>query len=97
MFIELLLPERNRIGMNDMNEVKSAEEEVNEYLLKAIDARSIDRLRLDHCKKYNLTFKKDEIERKYCNEPDPMLKIYFYCSGLCFVGIATIEILAFNL
>jgi Domain of Unknown Function (DUF1053) len=88
---------RNRTGANDMNEVKSPEEEVNEYLLKAIDARSIDRLRLDHCKKFNLTFKKDETERKYSTEPDPMLKIYFYCSGVCFVGIASIELLAFNL
>lgn len=75
--------------------MKSAEEEVNEYLIKAIDARSIDRLRTDHCKKICLTFKKEEIEKKYCTEPDPMLKIYFYCSMILYFGIMSIQILIF--
>lgn len=84
-----------RLGLSDKSEVKSAEEEVNEYLIKAIDARSIDRLRTDHCKKICLTFKKEEIEKKYCTEPDPMLKIYFYCSMILYFGIMSIQILIF--
>ena len=30
--------------------LKDTEEEVNDYLGRAIDARSIDRLRAEHCK-----------------------------------------------
>uniref|UniRef100_A0A182Y490 adenylate cyclase n=1 Tax=Anopheles stephensi TaxID=30069 RepID=A0A182Y490_ANOST len=85
----------SKMGFNDKTEPKSTEEEVNEYLIKAIDARSIDRLRLDHCKRFHLTFIKDDIERKYCLEPDPMLNVYFYCSIIIFLGIMSIQVLVF--
>uniref|UniRef100_A0A182Q6E9 adenylate cyclase n=1 Tax=Anopheles farauti TaxID=69004 RepID=A0A182Q6E9_9DIPT len=85
----------SKMGFNDKTEPKSTEEEVNEYLIKAIDARSIDRLRLDHCKRFHLTFIKDDIERKYCLEPDPMLNVYFYCSIIIFLGIMLIQVLVF--
>ncbi|XP_058450960.1 adenylate cyclase type 6 isoform X2 [Malaya genurostris] len=85
----------SKMGFNDKQEPKSTEEEVNEYLIKAIDARSIDRLRLDHCKRFHLTFIKDDIERKYCREPDPMLNVYFYCSIIIFFGIMSIQVLIF--
>ncbi|XP_062560002.1 adenylate cyclase type 6 [Armigeres subalbatus] len=85
----------SKMGFNDKQEPKSTEEEVNEYLIKAIDARSIDRLRLDHCKRFHLTFIKDDIERKYCREPDPMLNVYFYCSIIIFFGIMSIQVLVF--
>ncbi|XP_058824990.1 adenylate cyclase type 6 isoform X2 [Topomyia yanbarensis] len=85
----------SKMGFNDKQEPKSTEEEVNEYLIKAIDARSIDRLRLDHCKRFHLTFIKDDIERKYCREPDPMLNVYFYCSIIIFFGIMLIQVLIF--
>ncbi|XP_053679567.1 adenylate cyclase type 6 [Anopheles nili] len=87
----------SKMGFNDKTEPKSTEEEVNEYLIKAIDARSIDRLRLDHCKRFHLTFIKDDIERKYCLEPDPMLNVYFYCSTIIFFGIMSIQVLVFSL
>ncbi|XP_061519372.1 adenylate cyclase type 6 isoform X2 [Anopheles gambiae] len=87
----------SKMGFNDKTEPKSTEEEVNEYLIKAIDARSIDRLRLDHCKRFHLTFIKDEIERKYCLEPDPMLNVYFYCSIIIFLGIMSIQVLVFSM
>ncbi|XP_055643099.1 adenylate cyclase type 6 isoform X2 [Toxorhynchites rutilus septentrionalis] len=87
----------SKMGFNDKQEPKSTEEEVNEYLIKAIDARSIDRLRLDHCKRFHLTFIKDEIEKKYCREPDPMLNVYFYCSIIIFFGIMSIQVLVFSM
>ncbi|XP_038116200.1 adenylate cyclase type 6 isoform X1 [Culex quinquefasciatus] len=87
----------SKMGFNDKQEPKSTEEEVNEYLIKAIDARSIDRLRLDHCKRFHLTFIKDDIERKYCHEPDPMLNVYFYCSIIIFFGIMSIQVLVFSM
>uniref|UniRef100_A0A182MEH6 adenylate cyclase n=1 Tax=Anopheles culicifacies TaxID=139723 RepID=A0A182MEH6_9DIPT len=87
----------SKMGFNDKTEPKSTEEEVNEYLIKAIDARSIDRLRLDHCKRFHLTFIKDDIERKYCLEPDPMLNVYFYCSIIIFLGIMAIQVLVFSM
>ena len=36
--------------------------QVNDYLARAIDARSIDRLRTEHCKRFFLTFRDKEIE-----------------------------------
>ncbi|XP_035793998.1 adenylate cyclase type 6-like [Anopheles albimanus] len=87
----------SKMGFNDKTEPKSTEEEVNEYLIKAIDARSIDRLRLDHCKRFHLTFIKKDIERKYCLEPDPMLNVYFYCSIIIFFGIMSIQVLVFSM
>ena len=35
---------------------------MNDYLARAIDARSIDRLRTEHCKRFFLTFRDKEIE-----------------------------------
>jgi adenylate cyclase 5 len=45
-------------------EEKDPEDEVNEYLMRAIDARSIDRLRAEHCKAFMLTFRRPDIEEK---------------------------------
>lgn len=57
----------NRLGFSDANEsFKDPEDEVNEYLMRAIDARSIDRLRSEHCKSILLTFKQNIIEKKVC-------------------------------
>ena len=40
-----------RLGIQSMPVLlKDTEEEVNDYLGRAIDARSIDRLRAEHCK-----------------------------------------------
>ena len=35
---------------------------MNDYLARAIDARSIDRLRSEHCKRFFLSFRDKEIE-----------------------------------
>ncbi|XP_028169262.1 adenylate cyclase type 5-like [Ostrinia furnacalis] len=54
----------NRIGVDSASENKKPEDEVNEYLMKAIDARSIDRLRAEHCRPFTLTFRDRKLEGK---------------------------------
>ncbi|CAG2068502.1 unnamed protein product [Timema podura] len=54
----------SKLGFGEPNEEKDPEDEVNEYLMRAIDARSIDRLRSEHCKNFLLTFRRSEIEEK---------------------------------
>lgn len=44
--------------------MKNTTEEVNEYLARAIDARSIDRLRREHCRRLLLTFRQPSVEEK---------------------------------
>ncbi|KAG5866778.1 hypothetical protein JTB14_019869 [Gonioctena quinquepunctata] len=47
----------SKLGFGDTVErEKNPEDEVNEYLMKAIDARSIDRLRTEHCRTLLLNF-----------------------------------------
>ncbi|XP_012270785.1 adenylate cyclase type 5 isoform X2 [Orussus abietinus] len=74
---------------------KDPEDEVNEYLMRAIDARSIDRLRSEHCTPFILTFRRPDIEEKYSCERDRMLSAYFVCSG--FVYIVVIVAIAITL
>lgn len=54
----------SRLGFGETLEDKNPEDEVNDYLMRAIDARSIDRLRSEHCKPFLLTFRNSDIERK---------------------------------
>ena len=52
-----------RLGIGPgADDEKNTEEEVNDYLARAIDARSIDRLRTEHCKRFFLSFRDKEIE-----------------------------------
>lgn len=53
-----------RLGFSDSNDSKDPDDEVNDYLMRAIDARSIDRLRSEHCTSVLLSFKKADIESK---------------------------------
>ena len=54
----------HRIGVDAGSENKKPEDEVNEYLMKAIDARSTDRLRAEHCRPCTLTFRDAKLEQK---------------------------------
>jgi class 3 adenylate cyclase len=83
--------------LQDKQEFKSPEEELNEYLVKAIDARSIDRLKTDHCRKFFLTFKDNKIEEKYSSEPDPMLQTYFRCTIILSLGILLVQLLSYQM
>ncbi|KAJ6635698.1 Adenylate cyclase type 5, partial [Pseudolycoriella hygida] len=86
-----------KLGFQDVTETKDPEDEVNDYLMRAIDARSIDRLRSEHCKSILLSFKKASIEQKYSAEPDRMLCIYFYCSLFTFAGMVFMQIIIYPL
>ncbi|ERL85084.1 hypothetical protein D910_02506 [Dendroctonus ponderosae] len=75
---------------------KNPEDEVNEYLMKAIDARSIDRLRTEHCRILLLNFRDPNKERKYALERDRMLTLYFVCSTFCFAAIILVQVTVFK-
>uniref|UniRef100_A0A8C1G8U3 adenylate cyclase n=1 Tax=Cyprinus carpio TaxID=7962 RepID=A0A8C1G8U3_CYPCA len=49
-------------------EALNPEDEVDEFLGRAIDARSIDQLRKDHVKKFLLTFQTPILEKKVCRQ-----------------------------
>ena len=53
-----------RLGLSDSLDGKNTGEEVNDYLARAIDARSIDHLRTEHCKRGFLQFRKSSVEEK---------------------------------
>ncbi|KAF8770565.1 adenylate cyclase type 5-like [Argiope bruennichi] len=73
-------------------EFKNPQDEVNDYLSRAIDARSIDRLRDEHCRPFTNTFHKSEIESKYMKEGDKMLSTYFTCAGFMQLFIFIIQL-----
>lgn len=58
-----------------MNENKKPEDEVNDYLMKAIDARSIDRLRSEHCRPFTLSFRDENLEKKVRRQNSPLLEL----------------------
>ncbi|CAL4066484.1 unnamed protein product, partial [Meganyctiphanes norvegica] len=80
-----------RLGLSD-NDSKNTGEEVNDYLARAIDARSIDRLRTEHCRRFLLTFRKSNVEEKYSRERDKMLPAYFIFSWITIVAIFIIQL-----
>ncbi|KAJ8971125.1 hypothetical protein NQ314_000857 [Rhamnusium bicolor] len=87
----------SKLGFNESTErEKNPEDEVNEYLMKAIDARSIDRLRTEHCRTLLLNFRDPLKEAKYVLERDRMLTLYFFCSTFCFVTIILVQIAIFR-
>ena len=56
--------------------MKDVDEEVNEYLGRAIDARSIERLRSEHVKRFILTFRKPDLEQKVNWEQINICRVY---------------------
>lgn len=72
---------------------KNTEEEVNDYLARAIDARSIDRLRSEHCKKFFLSFRDKEIEERYSKQRDKMLEAYFTCSIFIYISLYILQLI----
>ncbi|XP_042905332.1 adenylate cyclase type 5 isoform X2 [Parasteatoda tepidariorum] len=92
--------EMRMMGHSDMHkfdsrrrEYKNPQEEVNDYLSRAIDARSIDRLRDEHCRPFTNSFHKKDIEEKYMKEGDKMLSTYFICSGFMQLFIIIIQLI----
>ncbi|XP_049584538.1 adenylate cyclase type 5 isoform X3 [Syngnathus scovelli] len=68
------------------------EDEVDEFLGRAIDARSIDRLRSEHVRKFLLTFREDDLESKYSRQMDSRFGAYVACASLVFLFICCIHV-----
>lgn len=77
---------------------KSSAEEVNDYLARAIDARSIDQLRREHCRPMALTFISPKIESEYKKRSDRMIPLYMLsCLTVCvFVSICHLLIMSWS-
>ncbi|XP_040834374.1 adenylate cyclase type 6 [Ochotona curzoniae] len=71
------------------------EDEVDEFLGRAIDARSIDQLRKDHVRRLLLTFQREDLERKYSRKVDPRFGAYVTCALLVFCFICFTQLLVF--
>uniref|UniRef100_A0AAQ5ZAH5 Adenylate cyclase type 5 n=1 Tax=Amphiprion ocellaris TaxID=80972 RepID=A0AAQ5ZAH5_AMPOC len=91
-------PFYNHLGGNQVSkEMKrmenlNPEDEVDEFLGRAIDARSIDRLRSEHVKKFLLTFREPDLEKKYSKQVDSRFGAYVACASLVFLFICFIQI-----
>ena len=82
----------HRLGFNEQaSGLKDTEDEVNDYLGRAIDARSIDRLRSEHCKRILLTFRDSTVESKFSKEKDKVLQAYFICSLITFFALIALQ------
>ncbi|XP_054471102.1 adenylate cyclase type 5 [Anoplopoma fimbria] len=89
--------EMKRMGFEDpkdknTQENLNPEDEVDEFLGRAIDARSIDRLRSEHVKKFLLTFREPDLEKKYSKQVDSRFGAYVACASLVFLFICCIQI-----
>lgn len=73
------------------------EDEVDEFLGRAIDARSIDQLRKDHVRRFLLTFQSPELERKYSKKVDNHFGGYVGCALLVFCFICCVQLIIFPL
>ncbi|XP_071108641.1 adenylate cyclase type 5-like [Haliotis cracherodii] len=82
----------HKLGIGDNHEAKTPEEEVNEYLGRAIDARSIDRLRSDHVKGFFFTFRKKDLEEKYRKVRDTMFTSHLACVFLVLILICAVQL-----
>uniref|UniRef100_A0A8C9YPR3 Adenylate cyclase type 5 n=1 Tax=Sander lucioperca TaxID=283035 RepID=A0A8C9YPR3_SANLU len=83
---------RNFIFRNAQENL-NPEDEVDEFLGRAIDARSIDRLRSEHVKKFLLTFREHDLEKKYSKQVDSRFGAYVACASLVFLFICLIQII----
>ncbi|KAK7878486.1 hypothetical protein WMY93_030322 [Mugilogobius chulae] len=77
-------------------EALNPEDEVDEFLGRAIDARSIDQLRKDHVKKFFLTFQTPDLEKKYSKKVDDRFGGYVACILFVFCFICFIQMTVFE-
>ncbi|XP_076461589.1 LOW QUALITY PROTEIN: adenylate cyclase type 5-like [Babylonia areolata] len=82
----------NKLGVRDDIE-KDPEDEVNEYLGLAIDARSVDRERSKHVKAFILTFREADLEKKFCKVRDTMLSAHLACVNLMMLCIFAVQLI----
>ncbi|CDQ66895.1 unnamed protein product [Oncorhynchus mykiss] len=86
---------RQTLRLRGAQEAMNPEDEVDEFLGRAIDARSIDQLRKDHVKKFLLTFQTSSLEKKYSKKVDDRFGGYVACTLLVFCFISFIQIVIF--
>ncbi|KAM9344331.1 adenylate cyclase type 6-like isoform 1-T1 [Pholidichthys leucotaenia] len=79
-----------------IQEALNPEEEVDEFLGRAIDARSIDQLRKDHVRKFLLTFQTADLEKKYSKKVDDRFGGYVACTLFVFCCICFIQRIIFT-
>ncbi|XP_053732113.1 adenylate cyclase type 5 isoform X1 [Synchiropus splendidus] len=85
-------PKDKHFIFRNTQENLNPEDEVDEFLGRAIDARSIDRLRSEHVKKFLLTFREPDLEKKYSKQVDSRFGAYVSCASLVFLFICFIQI-----
>ncbi|XP_042587582.1 adenylate cyclase type 5 isoform X1 [Cyprinus carpio] len=85
-------PKDKHFIFRNTQENLNPEDEVDEFLGRAIDARSIDRLRSEHVKKFLLTFREPDLEKKYSKQVDARFGAYVACASLVFLFICFIQI-----
>ncbi|XP_069588705.1 adenylate cyclase type 5 isoform X2 [Ranitomeya imitator] len=88
--------EMKRMGFEDpkdknIQENMNPEDEVDEFLGRAIDARSIDRLRSEHVRKILLTFREPDLEKKYSKQVDDRFGAYVSCAFIVFLFICFVQ------
>uniref|UniRef100_A0A670HNF3 Adenylate cyclase type 5 n=1 Tax=Podarcis muralis TaxID=64176 RepID=A0A670HNF3_PODMU len=76
----------------NIQESMNPEDEVDEFLGRAIDARSIDRLRSEHVRKFLLTFRELDLEKKYSKQVDDRFGAYVACASIVFLFICFVQI-----
>ncbi|XP_068079526.2 adenylate cyclase type 5 isoform X1 [Danio rerio] len=86
-------PKDKHFIFRNTQENLNPEDEVDEFLGRAIDARSIDRLRSEHVKKFLLTFREPDLEKKYSKQVDSSFGAYVVCASLVFLFICFIQII----
>ncbi|EMP24373.1 Adenylate cyclase type 5, partial [Chelonia mydas] len=84
--------EMKRMVKMNTQESMNPEDEVDEFLGRAIDARSIDRLRSEHVRKFLLTFREPDLEKKYSKQVDDRFGAYVACASLVFLFICFVQI-----
>ncbi|XP_053554042.1 adenylate cyclase type 5 [Bombina bombina] len=89
--------EMKRMGFEDpkdknIQENMNPEDEVDEFLGRAIDARSIDRLRSEHVRKFLLTFREPDLEKKYAKQVDDRFGAYVSCAFIVFLFVCFVQI-----
>ncbi|XP_068102320.1 adenylate cyclase type 5 [Hyperolius riggenbachi] len=89
--------EMKRMGFEDpkdksIQENMNPEDEVDEFLGRAIDARSIDRLRSEHVRKILLTFREPDLEKKYSKQVDDRFGAYVASAFIVFLFVCFVQI-----
>ncbi|XP_066564684.1 adenylate cyclase type 6 [Amia ocellicauda] len=95
VFRQMGIDETSSKDNRSAQETMNPEDEVDEFLGRAIDARSIDQLRKDHVRKFLLTFQNPVLERKYSKKVDDRFGGYVACTLLVFCFISFIQIVIF--